>query len=236
MSTEYIERVLEKLKSTQTRKSTANNYLGIWCNFNNFLLRLEGKDKNASWEQKTVLFGTYLVDQGAQSQTVTSYFSAIKYILKTDGYPWNDSKAMLDVITKSCRIINDQVKIRLPIRVALLEQILFETECYFGSQPYLECMYKGIFSIAYYGLMRISEIAKGTHPVLAKDVHIGMNKNTILLRLHTSKTHGKELEPQEIRITQNVFAHLTCYAVTCTVEVDTYQMMSHFLYLQTAHQ
>ena len=49
--------------------------------------------------------------------------------------------------------------------------------------------------------MRVGEVAKGTHPVKAADVHIGSNKNKILLILYTSKTHGFESKPQRIKIT-----------------------------------
>ena len=199
-----MELVLEKLKGSQARSSTIDNYMSIWRQFNKFLLRLDNKEKIDTWEKRLIIYGTYLVEQGTQSQTIKSYFSAIKFVLKTDGYEWNDNAAMLHVITRSCALLNDRVKIRLPIRVQLLEQILFEVQRSFASQPYLERMYLAIFSIAYYGMMRIGEIAKmkSPHFVKAKDVHIAQNKNKILLRLHTSKTHGRISKPQEIKITQ----------------------------------
>ena len=150
-----------------------------------------------------MLFGTYLVDQGTQSQTIKSYFSTIKHILKMDGYQWSEDKALLNTITKSCKLINDTVKIRLPIQINLLELILFEVNRKFSVQPYLRSLYRAIFSIAYYGLMRIGEIASGgTHPVKARGVHLGNNKNKILLLLRSSKTHGKESRPQKIKIVQ----------------------------------
>ena len=158
------------------------------------------------WEERAVLFGTYLVDKGAQSSTIKSYFSAIKHILITDGYAWDNNKVMLGTITKSCRILNDCVCICLPIHSRLLDEILFELECFYGGlgktapQPYLEKLYKAAFSLAYYGLMRVGELALGTHTVKAKDVHLGMNKDKLLLVLHTSKTHGKESHPQKIKI------------------------------------
>ena len=54
--------------------------------------------------------------------------------------------------------------------------------------------------MAYYSLMHIGELTSGMHPVRAKDIHIGHNKDKILLFLYTSKTHGKESGPQEIKI------------------------------------
>ena len=156
----HIQNILENLKAKQTRNSTMRNYLSIWRSFNRFLLRLDipRGGPNLSWEQRAVLYGTYLVDQGAQSQTVKSYFLAIKHVLKMDGYAWDDSLAALDIITKGCKLENDQLKIRLPIKLGLLEQILFEVEHKFESQPYLHRLYKALFSAAYYGLMRIGEL------------------------------------------------------------------------------
>ena len=49
----------------------------------------------------------------------------------------------------------------------------------------------------------MGEITAGTHPVLAKDVHIAENKDKVLFVLHTSKTHGKRDKPQMVRITSN---------------------------------
>ena len=189
---------MEKLKGQQTRSSTMKNYLSIWRHFNNFLIRLD--KRQPSWEENLVLFGTHLVELGSQSSTIKSYFSAIKHILKTDGYPWNDDKAMLSTITKSCKIINDQVKVRLPVSRKLLDVMIFELERILQSQPYLLSLYKALFMLAYYGLMRIGELTTGTHPMLAKDIHMGKNKDKILIMLRSSKTHGKESRPQKIRI------------------------------------
>ena len=147
-----------------------------------------------------MLFGTHLVDTGTQSTMIKSYFSAIKHVLKTDGYEWNESKIQLVMLTRSCKILNDRVKIRLPIKMGLLDALLFEIERRFSSQPYLELMYKTAFLLAYYGLMRVGELASGSHPVKASDVHVGTNKQKILLVLCTSKTHGLEARPQKIKI------------------------------------
>ena len=194
LSVGRIKLILEQLKSKQTRDSTAKMYHSVWRQFNEFLLRLDRSQVKTSWEDRAVLL-THLVSQGAQSQTIESYFSAIKYTLRADGYDWNDQKAMLGVITKSCRIINNVVRIRLPIKIRLLELLLYEVGRIFNSEPYLDLMYKTIFIISYYGLMRVGEVASGTHPLKAKDVHIADNKNKILLILHSSKTHGKESPP-----------------------------------------
>ena len=203
-----MEQVLERLKSMQTRKSTQNNYHGVWRNFNKFLFRLDYQ--RCSWEKHTSLFSAYLVDQGVQSSTLKSYFTVIKSVLKTDGYPWNDEKVLLNILTRSCRLQNNSVKTRLPIHKRLLEAILFEAERYFSTQPYLQIMYKMLFALAYYGLMRIGELSVSqcdTHTVRAENVHIGVNKNKLLIILYSSKTHGKESRPQKIKISEIHHSH-----------------------------
>ena len=56
-----------------------------------------------------------------------------------------------------------------------------------------------MFAAAYYGLLRISEVAE-PHPVMARDVHYGVNKEKILFVLRSSKTHGKANKPQLVEI------------------------------------
>ena len=169
------------------------------------MIKLDYKD-NLSWEDKTALFGAYLVDGGVQSTTLKSYFSAIKFILKQDGYEWNDKKALLSSLVKGCKITNDSVKIRLPIQKGLLEMVLFEVERIFNNgktnQPYLEILYKAIFCLAYYGMMRVGELTLSPHVLKAKNIHIGNNKDKIMMVLYSSKTHGKESRPQHIKTTK----------------------------------
>ena len=147
-----------------------------------------------------MLFGTYLVDLGRQSSTIKSYFSAIKHVLKVDGYDWDDSKVMLSVVTKSCKLINDKVRIRLHIREHLFETLMFELERMYDTQWYLQYTYKAIFCLGYYGLMRIGEMVWSDHTLKACDVLVAKNRDKILLKLRTSKTHGQESKPQEIII------------------------------------
>ena len=69
-------------------------------------------------------------------------------------------------------------------------------------QPYLNKLYKCLLSFGYYGMMRISELT-GIHAIKAKDVHVSEGKEKILIILYTSKTHGKNKKPQEIKIERN---------------------------------
>ena len=196
-----MKRILENLKNCTNRESTANNYQSIWRSFNKFLIKLDRKP--ALWEDRTALYCAFLIDNGLQSATLKSYVSAIKKTLVNDGYNWQDSRILLNSLAKSCRLINDKVHTRMPINGNLLEIILFEIERMYSDQYYLEILYKTILLLGYYGLLRIGELTTGTHPIKAKNVHIAQNKPKLLLILYSSKTHGRESRPQEVKITGN---------------------------------
>ena len=195
-----MENIIDKLKGKTVRSTTNKNYLSIWRHFNNFLIRTDTRPD--SWEDRTVLFCAYLINQGNQSQTLKSYVSAIKAVLKDDGYLWKDDKILLSSLTKACKIQNDRVTYRFPINKNLLELLLFELKRVLPSQTYLQIMYRAILSLGYYGLMRIGELAEGPHAIKARNIHIGINKQKILIVLYSSKTHGMESLPQKIKITQ----------------------------------
>ena len=178
--------------------TTVNNYLAIWRSFNKFLVRLDKRAK--FWENKVTLFCTYLINRGSQASTVKSYISGIKAILKQDGYKWKEDCELLSTLTHACQIKNDKLRSRLPIGRKLLEMLIFELNHIWDTQPFLEAMYKAIFCLAYFGLMRIGELTQGDHPVKAKDVHIGTNKDKIMVILYSSRTHSKANYPQQIKI------------------------------------
>ena len=109
---------------------------------------------------------------------------------------------LLVSIAKACRIKNDKVQTRLPISVGMLDLILGEIGKIFKNQTYLKVMYRTMFAFAFYGLLRIGEVAQSPHVAKAKDVSIGTNKNKVLIVLYSSKTHGQESHPQKVKISK----------------------------------
>ena len=87
----------------------------------------------------------------------------------------------------------------------MLTEILKETSKYFldMNQPYLAVLYRAIFTASYYGLLRVGEVTSGDHPIAAKDVLLGINKDKILFTLRTSKTHWLDEKPQIIKISSS---------------------------------
>ena len=199
ISTRYMWTVLEKLKNQSNRESTRTSYHKIWTRFNKFIIKLDVKPK--TWEERVALFAAQLVEEGKKSTTIQSYVSAIKSTLKKDDYEWCDNKVLLASIIGACKLKNDMVKTRFPIRIGLLEIMLFEIERLFGTQPYMQTMLMAFFALSYYGLFRVGELADGEHQVKACDVHLAINKKKILVILHSSKTHSRGSAPQKVKIT-----------------------------------
>ena len=178
------------------------NYVCVWRQFNRFIVNLDIIPKN--WEDRASLFIGYLIQvKQMQLSTIKSYLSAIKHILINDKYKWDDSQILLTALTHACKMKNARVTARLPISCGFMELILFELQRRFQDQPYLECLYKTLFAISYYGLMTVGEVTRSPHVLKAKDVHIARNKDKVLLVLHSSKTHSEKDRPQTIKITAN---------------------------------
>ena len=174
---------MERLKNERLRNSTHRNYYSVWRTFNEFFVRLDVRPND--WSDRLSLFVTYLVDQKYRSQTVKSYISAIKGVLREDGVQIHADQFLLSALTCACRMKNDNVKARLPIHKGMLQIIVRKTVEHFNSlnQPYLARLYSSVFVTMYFGLLRVGEVTTGNHPVQVGDVHVGFNKKKILLIL-----------------------------------------------------
>ena len=129
-----------------------------------------------------------------------SYISAIKTVLENAGIKISEDRCLLSSLARACRVVNDKVRTRLPIQKSLLTMLIAKTQEKFASQPYLSALFLAMFSTAYFGLFRVGELTKSEHVVKALDVHIGVNKQKILFVLRSSKTHGRYMLPQKIKI------------------------------------
>ena len=211
ISTTSVQRIINNLLNQQLRASTKQTYLSVWRQFNRFLVQLDSMPDG--WEYRTTLFIGFLIDRGMQSSTIKSYVSAIKKTLIIDKYEWKDDKILLTSLTRACKLKNDVVYTRLPIQCGFLELILFEIQRMFlaKKQWYLENLYKALFILGYYGLMRVGELTYSQHVLKARDVHIAKNKDKMLLVLYSSKTHDASNKPQKIKITSNKSEASGCY-------------------------
>lgn len=115
-----------------------------------------------------------------KSTTIKSYISAIRAVLPYEGIELNENKVLLTSLIKACKLQNDCIKTKLPIRKGVLTIIIDSVDQMFSTpQPYLSAPYKALYSMAYFGLFRVGELTQSTHVVKAKDAHVGINKNKL---------------------------------------------------------
>ena len=209
ISTHKLQLYIEELKNNTVQPSTRANYHQIWTNFNEFVIQLDHIP--AAWEDKTSLYCAYLIKNGYKSSTVKSYVSAIKHKLTADDYKWDDQLVLLSTLTKACKLTNDKVITRLPICQKFLEVLIFELIRFEKLNEYDRQLYKTIFLTLYYGLMRIGEVARSQHSVRAMDVHIAQNKEEVMMKLFSSKTHSTKDRPQTIIIDESMISHSTLF-------------------------
>ena len=171
-----IEKLIDSLKQNRFRSSTLANYYVIWKKFNEFIIKLDKKPTN--WESRITLYAGYLVNNGKKSTTINSYVSAIKGFLLINNIKIKEDRYLLTSLTKACKLVNDKVRTRLPIRKGLLQVLINNVRKYFmkRGQKYLSVLYPAMFATAYYGLLRVGEVSTGSHPVLVDDVHVAINK------------------------------------------------------------
>ena len=200
ISTVAMQQIVDRLKTEGIKSSTKRSYYSAWKSFNQFFIRLD--EKPDTWEDRLILFIGYLIQDNKQSQTIRCYVSAIKKVLRDDDIILNENKMLISSLTKACKIKNDRVRTRLPIQKGMLRIIIQNTRDFFETlhQQYLADLYQAMFSTAYFGLLRVGEIASGSHPILVNDVEMAANKKKIMLILRTSKTHGLGNKPQKVKI------------------------------------
>ena len=196
-----MKQIVEQLRQHHHRDSTKAMYYSVWRAFNEFFIKLD--DKPNSWEERLILFVGYLIQKKLKANTINSYISAIKAVLKQDGISINEDQYMLNSLTQACRYVNHQVHNRLPIQKGLCAYLLQFTDAHFNdlNQPYLAILYKSLFAAAYYGMLRVGELTSGTHPIRVADVYLADNKKKILFILRTSKTHWLDSKPQQVTLT-----------------------------------
>ena len=200
ISTQDLELLVDSLKNEQHRSSTRSNYYSIWKIFNKFFLRLDIKPLN--WEDRITLFVAHLIKEGKQSSTICSYLSAIRAVLKKEGIHLNEDMYLLTALTRACKLKNDRIMQRQPIRKTMLFSLIDALKDVLDGQPYLFSMYAALFLTTYSGLFRIGEVTQSPHVIKACDVQQGKNKKKLKFTLWTSKMHNRGNRPQIVKIKQ----------------------------------
>ena len=96
---------------------------------------------------------------------IKSYISAIKAVLMEDNIEISEDKFLISSLIRSCRIHNDQIVVKLPIKRDLVGLLLKIIKDIFldNGQPFLASLYQALFATTYFGLFRIGEVTCSPH-------------------------------------------------------------------------
>lgn len=202
-SLEKFHAILDTIKFMQHRISTRLKYHSIWTAFNKFLIKFDRMPN--TWEDRIYIFIAHLVDNKKQINTIKTYLSAIRQILLSDGVQLEEDKHLLSSLLKTSKLKNNSLFIRLPIRFGLLKLLLKTTDVIYGQkgQNYLRITLKAMFSMAYFGLLRVGELTNSPHQIKAENVHWTKNRTKLVVLLESSKTHTNTQKPQRVTIPGN---------------------------------
>ena len=133
--------------------------------------------------------------KGLKSSTITTYLSAIAYIHNIRGYPNPGEAFLIQKILHGLRRNSSPDK-RLPITLDILQKLIqaLPQHC---EDLYIRSVFKAMFLAAFFGLLRVSEIAvtrsSPQHALLRQNVQVqflGSKPHLLLLHL-TSYKHSQ---------------------------------------------
>lgn len=199
------------IKNHRLQPSTRKSYKKTWNRFNKFISRFDVIPPK--WEDRIIVWATHLAENRKKSNTIKSYISAVRYCLSLDGIKVSHSNCELAAIVQAAKKANDELYVRLPIQKGLLQLLLnFIRSTYIQQrgQKYLGYTLLAIYSTAYHGLFRISEITQGQHNIKAQDIIYARNKKKVTFYLRSSKTHTIADQPQIVNVQEQPSWGINC--------------------------
>lgn len=118
ISAEYFEQVLEELEMRAVEDSTLKVYISAWHAMNNFYIKLDNKPK--PYKQRVALFVAYMIKKRYDPQTIRTYISGIKYVLRNILHlEIKDVDFTFMALIKGARYKNNKQRLRLPIKLTV---------------------------------------------------------------------------------------------------------------------
>lgn len=137
------------------------------------------------------LFIANCFEKGCAASTITTYMAGISFYHKVNG--WRDpfNSFLVKKLLEGCKRMRPQADTRAPVTLNILEKILTSVHLICYSQ-YESTMFKAAFSLAYYGLFRISELVythKGLQPLSFNDLRVENGATAIIVTIKSSKAN-----------------------------------------------
>ena len=185
-------------------ENTKHTYQTALRNFNRYR---ETYALALSWPipiQHIILYIAFCFEKNYSPATIMAYMSGISFFHKINGYPDPSNNFAVQKMLEGCKRSRKSKDLRSPISLSMLNSILLALKhiCY---SEYETILFKTVFSMAYFGLFRVSELV-GTNlhdrALTKNDVVLERNASAVLIQLRVTKTNQIG-SPTSIRISQN---------------------------------
>lgn len=145
---------------------------------------------------KLANFIAFMVHKGYTAATIQTKVAGLSYVHTLKGYPNPSSHFLIKKILKGCKKQRLRTDTRLPITIPILCSLIVALPR-LHRLNYYHTMYKAMFLIAFYALLRVGEFTthakQGGHTLLRKDISFeyeGQTLKGVLLHLKHFK-HSK---------------------------------------------
>jgi len=143
---------------------------------------------------QVMLFLSFCHSQGYSPSTLSTYCSGISFIHKINGLYDPTNAFIIKKLLEGSKRVNNRTDSRIPIRKQLLAQICLAlpSVC---SNAYEAKLFHAAFTLAYFGLMRVSELAYTStlladRPVLLSDLSFKSNGFMVAIRKSKNSQSG----------------------------------------------
>lgn len=193
---EHLQRRAADLIQASLSQNTKLAYTNALNNFNKF--RTSHSLQNL-WPVPAEHLEYYiadLYDKGYSAKSASTFISAISYFHKIHGIDDASSQFRCKKVLEGFRRMTPSKDRRLPILLGMLEQI-YKKLGHVCSSPYEATLFRAAYTLAFFGLFRVSEIAWSSlldpdRPLQIDDVKFikkGESIKTVNISLRKSKTN-----------------------------------------------
>ena len=196
---------LNDLMLSAIAPSTRLSYTRAWDLFGLAMEKLhipfEGVGSLPLNTQQVLTFIGYMNVQNYAPTTIITYVSGLSYVHKMKGVDDPCASFVVQKVLAAAIKIHPTIDTRLPITLGILFQLV-EGFTHTTSSPYLRALFKAMYLVSFFGLMRVSEVTSNVHGVIPlMSDQVRFNSNYVVLSIRHFK-HNNSAHPMEIVLTK----------------------------------
>ena len=176
-------------------------YKRAWDLFKQCLIFLEGSSNSTASVPLSVsqvaLYVTYLHKHGYAPTSIVSYTSAIGYVHRISNVSDPTTSVLVQKILSSTLKLKSKFDPRLPITILILQRLIASLTSTVPSYSH-RCLLRAMFSVAFFGLMRVGEITMSKDKTVPLDIsQLNLSDSQALITITRFK-HNKSMRSVEI--------------------------------------